>query len=534
MKKLMFLGMAAFLALPVFAKPAPDIPPGRNPNRLKTVTVGITTDPVTISPLSMNNIMAYYASCILFMPLVSETKEENFVYRLAESIDTEDNRVFTITLRPDVAWTDGTPVTAEDVIFTMNAISNPAVGMADPSAHRIIVGADDTGRFPASAGGLAGVRKVDDRRITVETKYPVGLNVFKVDICTMLRTMPRHILGDVDPAALLQHPFFEAPTVTNGPFLFKERVKLESLTLAANSGYFLGRPHIDVLKFKVLSGPQITEQLISGEIDMNYPGVGNIPIDDYDRIINAPRLNTMRGTPGTVQVLFYNNRLLGDVRVRQALDLAIDRDGIAAEVFQGQAFMTKTPVSSHIEFWNEAEARYAYDPEQAKRLLAESGWDTAQALRFLVPVNDATRQKICARIAENFRAAGFTVAVEEARFSAVVAGIEHRDYDIAILGMPANHFTALRNLSYYADSKMGRTGYESLKMDQLLNTLLTNVDEEILQAAYYEIQALFAEEVPVSGVYGELVLRAANKRLTFGTLRDFGTFRDLEQWDISN
>jgi peptide/nickel transport system substrate-binding protein len=530
MKKLIIFGMTVLLTAPVFAKPAQDAPVR---TRLKTARVGITIDPISISPLSMNNIMAYYVSCILFMPLVSETKEENFVYRLAESISTENNRLFTIKLKPNVRWTDGKPVTADDVIFTMNAISNPAVKMPDPSAHRIILGTDEKGLFPQTESGLQGVRKIDDLTLTVETKYPIGLNVFKVDIGTMVRTMPKHVLENANPSTLMDHPFFQKPAVTNGAFVFNERVPMRSLTLAANDNYYLGRPNIDVLEFRVLTGDQIAEQLLSGEIDMNYPGVGNIPIDDYQRIISAPHLNTMRGTPGTVQVLFYNNAVLKDSKVRQAMDLAIDRDGILRDIFQGEAFMTKTPVSSHIEFWNEEAAQYRYDPAEAKRLIAESEWDPSRRLTFIIPTNDLTRKRICLRIAENLKAVGFNVEAEETRFSSAILRLENREYDLTILGMPANHFTALRNLSYYVDSKSGRSGYADLKMDQLLDTLLTNVDDTILQAAYYEIQHLFAEEIPVSGLYSELVLRAANKRLTFGTVRDFGTFRDLEQWDIS-
>jgi peptide/nickel transport system substrate-binding protein len=270
------------------------------------------------------------------MPLVSETKEENFVYRLAESITTEDNQIFTIRLKPQIRWTDGEPVTAEDVIFTMNAISNPRVGMHDPSGQRIILGTDEKGLFPPEETGLRGLKKIDDLTFTVETKYPVRLNVFKVDIGTMVRAMPKHILENADPAELINHPFFQKPEVTNGAFTFKEQIPLRKVTLHANDAYFLGRPNIDVLEFRILSGDQIAEQLLRGEIDMNYPGVGNIPIDDYDRVIRAPHLHTLRGAPGTVQVLFFNNQVLKDAEVRQAMDLAIDRDGILRDIFRAK------------------------------------------------------------------------------------------------------------------------------------------------------------------------------------------------------
>ncbi|MDR0562231.1 MAG: peptide ABC transporter substrate-binding protein [Spirochaetaceae bacterium] len=530
MKKLIMLGMLALVCLPIFGAGKRE-PPGAAA-KLKIVNVGITNDPATVSPLSVNNIMAYYASSILFMPLVSETQERTFVYRLAESIATEDNITFAITLRRNAVWTDGVPVTAEDVIFTMNTFSNPAVGVSDPSAHRIILGTDDNGLFPREAGGIAGLKKIDDKTLTVQTKYPVTLNVFNLNIGTTVRTMPKHILENVAPEAMLKAPFFQKPTVSDGAFKFKEYAPSQYLSLEANDSYFLGRPNIDILNFKILSGPQIAAQLESGEIDMNYQGVGNIPADDYDRIMSLPHLNTKRSEPGTVQVLFYNNRVLNSVKVRQAMDLAIDRDGILKNIFKGEAFMTKTPVSSQIEFWNEAASKYAYDPVRAKQLLAESGWDLSKKLTFLIPTGNNTRERVCTIIAENFKSIGLNIVIERADFPTTMGRIQKRDFDISIVGMPANPFNAVRNLRYYVDSKDAHTGYSNPRADRLVETIDASVDSEALKSAYYEIQALIAEEVPVSGVYSELVLRAANKRILYGGEQNFGTFRDLEKWDV--
>ncbi|MDR2535224.1 MAG: peptide ABC transporter substrate-binding protein [Treponema sp.] len=530
MKKLILLGMLGLVCLPAFATGKRE-PPAPAP-RLKIVNVGITNDPATVSPLSVNNIMAYYVSSILFMPLVSETSERTFVNRLAERIDTEDNRVFTITLNRNVKWTDGAPVTTEDVIFTINTFSNPAVGISDPSAYRLLLGTDETGLFPPEETGIRGVKKIDDYTFTVQTKYPVTVNALKSEFGTMLRTIPKHILEKEAPSEILKSAFFQKPTVTNGAFKFKEYAPSQYLSLESNDSYFLGPPKIDVLNFKILSGPQIAAQLESGEIDMNYQGVGNIPADDYDRILSLPHLNTKRGEPGTVQVLFYNNRVLNNVKLRQAMDLAIDRDSILRNIFKGHGFMTKTPVSSQIEFWNEAAAAYTYNPEQAKKLLAESGWDLSKKLTFLIPTGNKTRERVCTIIAENFKAVGLTITIEQADFPTTMGRITKHDFDISIVGMPANPFNAIRNLRYYVDSKDAHTGYSNPVMDQLLNTINTSVDRETLKAAYYEAQALIAEEVPVSGVYSELVLRVANKRITFGDLPDFGTFRDLEKWDI--
>ncbi|MDR1302894.1 MAG: ABC transporter substrate-binding protein [Treponema sp.] len=530
MKKIAIFGLALLVCGPLFASgKSQTVAP-----QLKIVNVGITNDPGTVSPLSVNNIMAYYASSILFMPLASEILDQDkaFVNRLAESITTEDNVTFTITVNRKVRWTDGVPVTADDVIFTMNTFSNPVVGISDPSTFKILLGTDESGLFPKGAEGIAGVKKIDDYTLTVETKYPLTLAIFNLNIGTPLRVIPKHILEKERPENILTCSFFQNPQVTNGPFKFKEYAPSQYLSLEANDDYFLGRPKIDRLNFKILSGAQIAAQLESGEIDMNYPGVGNIPADDYDRINSLPHIRTKRGDPSTVQVLFYNNRILDQVKVRQAMDLAIDRPGILRNIFKGQAFITKTPVSNRIEFWNEAAAQYTYDPERAKQLLAESGWDLSTKLTFLVPTGNNTRERVCTIIAENFKAIGLNVVMERADFPTTMGRIQKHDFAISIVGMPANPFNAIRNLRYYVDSHDAHTGYSNPKMDQILDRINTSVDSETLKAAYYEAQDLIAEEVPVSGIYSELVMRAVNQRISYGELSDFGALRDLEKWDI--
>ena len=532
MKKIISLGIAGLLGVSLFGGGTSQKAPATA--QLKIVNVGITNDPGTVSPLSVNNIMAYYASSILFMPLTAETSdpEQPFVNRLAESITTEDHVTFRITLNRKVRWTDGVPVTADDVIFTMNTFSNPAVGISDPSAYRILVGVDESGLFPKGAAGIAGVKKIDDYTLTVETKYPLTLTIFNLSIGSVLRVIPKHILEKENPERILTCSFFQNPQVTNGPFKFKEYAPSQYLSLEANENYFLGRPKIDRLNFKILSGPQIAAQLESGEIDMNYPGVGNIPTDDYERISSLPHIRTKRGVPSTVQVLFYNNRVLNQVKVRQAMDLAIDRPGILRNIFKGEAFITKTPVSNRIEYWNEAAAQYIYDPERAKQLLAESGWDPSKKLIFLVPTGNKTRERVCTIVAENFKSIGLNVMIERADFPTTMGRIQKRDFDISIIGMPANPFNAVRNLRYYVDSHDAHTGYSNPRMDQLLDRINTSVDSAVLKAAYYEAQDLIAQEVPVSGLYSELILRGVNTRIRYGDLEDFGTLRDLEQWDI--
>ncbi|GHU96596.1 peptide ABC transporter substrate-binding protein [Spirochaetia bacterium] len=500
--------------------------------QLKIVNVGVTNDPGTLHPLTMVNVMAQATSGIFFMPLSGVTINNEIVYRFAESITTTDNTTFTIRVNPRIKWSDGVPASADDVIFTLNTIANPAVGVQDPSYINIIVGTEVSGLWSAGATELSGVKRIDDLTLTVETKYPMTTNMFTLLVGSLLRVMPKHIVEKEAPENIMKSPFFQNPTVSCGPFKFKEYVASQYISLEAYDDYYLGRPKIDILNFKILSGTQITAQLESGELDMNWPSVGFLPTDDYDRIIAMDHLRTARGAPGVAQVLFYNSKFFPDARVRMAMDLAIDRDSIKRNIFKGEAYMTRIPLTNQIEYWNEAAAAYTFDVEQGKRLLAEAGWDLSKKITFLVPTGNSTRERICTIVGENLKALGLNVVIEKADFPTTLGRVQKQDYDMAMIGIPDQPLNAVQNLRYFLDSKTGWTGYSNLRADELLTSISTSVDTQALRQDYFAIQDLLAVEVPVSNAYCELALRAINKRVLYGELEERGYLLDLEKWDV--
>jgi peptide/nickel transport system substrate-binding protein len=499
--------------------------------QLKIVNVGITNDPSSVSPLVSSNTMSSEVSKLIFMPLASQTNELTFVNRLAESITTDDNVTFTVKINQKVKWSDGNPVTADDVIFAANVYTNPAVGVLDPSTYNRILGTDESGLFPEGAGGLEGVSKIDDFTLTIQTKNPVLPDVFHSAISANLRAMPKHILGNEAPENLIKSRFLQSPTVSNGPLLFREYVPGQYLSLEKNKDYFLGEPKIDILNFRILSGTQLTAQLETGEIDLNFPLVGNIPNDDYDRIRGLSNVRVLDGVPSNMQVLVYNNIVLDNVLVRRAIDLAIDRDGILKNVLKGEAFVSKTPVTDHIQYYNEEAARYTYDPEKAKQLLAQSGWDLSRKIVFLVPTGNTTRERVCTVIAENIKAIGLNIVIEKADFPTTMSSVLKHDFEISMIGTPNYPFNQIVLLRSFVN---GWTSYNLLNphADKLVEIINTNVDQAIVRDAYLELQQLISDDVPVSGVYGELGIKAVNKRLIYGELHEYGPLLDFEKWDV--
>lgn len=498
----------------------------------KVINVGITNDPATVNPLAANNVMGNAAARLLFLPLVSQNENLGFTYQVAESIATKDNKLFTIKINQKIKWTDGTPVTADDVLFTLNTYSNLAVGAHSPSTFNAIVGTDDAGLFPKGASGVEGAKKVDDYTLTIQTKHPVTLSVFNLTIGSGLSVLPKHILGKEDPQNILKSSFLQAPNVTDGPFQFKQYVTGQYLSYTANKEYYLGAPKIDTLNFKILSGTQITAQLQSGEIDMNYPLVGNIPYEDYARVRALPNVRTESGVPASVQVLFINNKKVNNVKVRQALSLAIDRDSILKDLLGGDGNVTKTPVTNRIQYWNEAAAKYEYNLDKAKQLVKESGWNTSTPLVFSIPTGNTTREKVGTILAESFKSIGLNVTIQKADLATTLGNVQKCNYDLSIIGMPDVPLNIVTYLRVYASSKYTWTNYSNPVADKLVDTIQSSVDDNAIKDSYLKLQQLIADDVPVTGIYAEHDLRAVNKRVTYGEIKEYGALLDVEKWDV--
>ncbi|MDR2210553.1 MAG: ABC transporter substrate-binding protein [Spirochaetaceae bacterium] len=499
---------------------------------LKIINVGVTNDPATLNPIATNNVLASTLTGTIYLPLTAIDENLKFVYRLAENVATRDNKIFTIKINKNIKWTDGKNVSADDVVWSLNLYTNPKTGTHEPSTYNIILGTDNSGLIENGGDTLAGVKKIDDHTLTIEVKYPITLDIFNLTLGG-LRTLPRHIYGSEPVENLRKSPLLQNPQVTNGPLKFKEYAAASHITFETNKDFALGKPIIDLINFKFLPGTQITAQLESGEIDMNYPLVGNIPNDDYDRIKRQPHLRTALGVPSNIQVLFINSKTINNLKVRQALDLAIDRQGILDNVLKGAAEISRTPVTNRIQYWNEAASKWVYDPDRARQLINESGWDKSKKIVFALPAGNSTREKVGTILVEAFNNIGLNVVIEKGDFAATLAKVQSaNNYDLSIIGMPDVPFNIVRYLRVYAATQYTWTNYSNPAADRLVDTIQTSIDDTVVKNAYYALQELIAEEVPVAGIYSELALRAVNKRIKYGEIKEYGQLLDIDKWDV--
>ncbi len=359
-------------------------------------------------------------------PLVWEPNPGHFVPALAESWTiSSDVKTYTFKLKRGVKFSDGTPFNAAAVKFTMDRIADPAT---------------KAGQSHDQLGPYDHTEIVDD--------YTVKL-VFKEGYAALMTNLNGYI-GIVSPAAVRQMGAdFARHPVGTGPFLFKEWVTNDHITLVRNpdynwgSSYFTNRgpAYLDSVVFKIIPDPSVrTGTLTSGETQY----IDGIDPLQYGSLLRDRRFSVVRkGNPGSGRLVLLNMTSKGpisDVAVRHAIQFGVDREGFNQSVFHGLMVVSGSPLMKPTFAYDPASAQlYPYNPTKAKALLEEAGWKvggdgtrTKGGLRLTLdfPIIGRAQDKA---MAESFQASlvdiGIDVRVTPLEIGAFRARVAQNTYD---------------------------------------------------------------------------------------------------------
>ncbi len=499
----------------------------------KAVTIGITNAPGSLNPLDTTGLTSATLAAMLFHPLVELDESLKFVPRLADSIETTDNQTYLVKLNPNAKWTDGEPVTADDVLFTIRLIANPKVLTKLNAELANVAGLDDLGKLPQGQTELPGVVKIDDHTVEFRMKHPVTPDAFKEGIGKRILYLPKHVLQAVDPEKLHQDPFMQKLSVTNGPFTFVTYQKDQFVEFAANKTYFLGAPKLDKLYFKITTPANMVAQLQNGEIDMNFPGIGEIPIQDYERVKHMPNIRTISGLPLKFQVMFINTQTISNPRLRQAIIYAVNRQLLVESLLKGEGEVIDGLYTPIHPYFNKSKKTYEYNPEKAKQLLKEANWDSSRVLTFNVSTGNKTREQACDIIVENLKAVGINVQVQKYDFQTSAQKAMKHENDLTIMGL---EFILDPDVSVYlqSDSPYNLSAYTNPTMDELLMKGKLEMDQQKRREIYDSIQEMVALEVPLQTIYVDYRLKAVSNKVIAGEPKEIGMLNNVNEWDIEN
>src|SRR6267378_6188249 len=303
-------------------------PTSQTPVKGGKLIEGTISDIATFNTLNSGDTSSTQMITLLFDGLQSITAKGDNISMLASALPTvsSDQLTFTFKLRPNLKWSDGQPITADDVVFTYGLMYSPDTK-------------DYVSRYRALLEGfLQSVTATDPQ--TVVFKFSKVLANF-VDSNCRYGILPKHILGSATPKALNTHDFFtKGPTASSGVFKFTRWDTGQQVVLERNDNYWAGAAHLDQYIWKVVTDAVVlAQQLKTGELDAGQPDASQ-----FDNLKTATNLTTTSFTQAGFVYYQFNlgagtigAQLFGDKNVRKALHTALDRTSMAQAAYFGQA-----------------------------------------------------------------------------------------------------------------------------------------------------------------------------------------------------
>jgi peptide/nickel transport system substrate-binding protein len=473
-----------------------------------TIVVGSIGDASNLIPMLASDSASHDISGLIYNGLVKYDKNLNLVGDLAESWEVSpDGLTITFHLRRGVRWHDGVPFTAEDVFFGFRTITDPNIPTAYAGDYLEVKRAEvvDTYTF----------------RVTYRKPFAPGLTTWG-----NLVVLPKHLLEgqDITKTKLTREP------VGTGPYKLKQWLTQEKIVLESNPDYFEGRPYIDDYIYRIIPDPAtMFLELKAGGIDW----MGLTPIQ-YRRQTNDPaferEFHKYQYLPFSYTYLGYNllSPLFRDKRVRQAISYAIDKEELIKVVLLGLGEISTGPYKPGAWYYNPHVKRYPYNPERAKELLREAGWQDSdddgildrdgEPFEFTILLNWGNQSRLNSAEIIQWRlgqlgirvklrvmewASFINEYVDKKRFEAVIlgwsTGVDPDQYDIW-----HSSKTDYKELNFIS--------YKNREVDALLEKARRVFDREERKRYYFRFQEILAEEQPYTFLFVPYALPVIHAR----------------------
>ena len=499
----------------------------------KIVNVGVTDSLGGINPFVIDQTeINKYAVGLMFLPLVELDKDLNFQYMLADSITTQDNLNFVVHIDDNAVWSDGTPVTAADVEYTVRRLASPVVNNTTLMLYAF-EGTGEDGFVEANAESMAGVQVIDEKTVQFTSKYPMALTTFENTYARYLHTLPKHIIEKYSEEELLTADWFNQPDVVSGPFFVTDFDNNHYISYKANKDYWKGAPKIDKLNIRIVDASQVYAGLQSGEIDITHHTMTAVPQEDFDSIEALENVETVYGAPITNQSAFIQTANIPDARVRQALLYAIDRQQLVDQLLKGHGEVADGFLSSASPFFDEGITPISYDPEKAKALLEEAGWDGSQTLRFYVNSGDSTFVNGAQVLVAQWAAVGIKVEVQTVDLATLMTVAGSTDYDIMAVQYTYAPVDPYPDVSWLLGGEGSWTGYANEEINEALAGTQQTSDIEEIKGLYSIVDKKVQEDVPMFSAYIISAQGAVSKRLSGAQPSAYGFFNDVQGWDVA-
>ncbi len=462
-----------------------------------TLNLSMSSSPSRLNPILANDSASSEIADWLFNGLFKYDKDGNIVNDLASSHEFKNDTTLIIKLKQNVLWHDGEKLTADDVVFTYEQIHNPKVFTSILSNYKEV----------------KSVKKLDVYTLEVLYKKPY----FKALEIWMVGILPQHLLKDEKD--LMRSSFNKNPIGT-GSYTIKGFKTGQDIRLYANPNYFEGKPKIEEIHYKFLPDPT-TSFLMLKQKKLDIGGLTPLQIDrqispqfkkDY-KIIERPNFGY------TYLGFNLNNEKFKDLRVRQALSLAIDRKEMVDILFFGHGEVCNGPFLPGTFAYDESVKPITQNVQKAKALLKEAGYNESNPFSFELVTNTGNETRInAAQILQyQLEKIGVKMSIRVMEWQAFLNTVVHpRNFETVLLGWGLALMPDAYPLWHSNSRKIGAfnlVGYNNKKVDELIIKGSTTIDREKLSEIYKTIFRQIVSDVPYLFLYIANSITVANSEI---------------------
>jgi len=474
---------------------------------------GVIGEPRHINPLLAKTDADNDLTELIFSGLMKYNDTGKLVPDLAKSYEiSSDGLKYTVYIKEDAEWSDGKPVSADDIIFTIQTIQNSDYG----SSLRI----NWQGVEVEKAGDYAVIFKL-------KNKYAQFLNNLTVKI------LPKHLWQDIKPINFALSELNIKP-IASGPFKFKKLKKdklgaIRSYELEANKNFYDGRPYIDNIEFKFYASEDaMIDAHNKGEIGaMSFVSPKNIKKIKFKQRLSIQKINM----PRYFAVFFNQNqsKLLSDKNVRLALAYGTDKNDLIKQVLDDNGITVDSPLVGGALDISDSVTKYSYDPDNAKKMLSTAGWTNADEHGILSKKDGSDRLSVkittstwpeLAEVAnilkEQWSKIGVEVNTEVLPITELQQTIKDRGYQTLLFGEILNIDPdpfSLWHSSQKREPGLNLALYDNKAADTLLEDARQTLNPLERAKKYDDFQKLVAEDIPAIFLYNPQYLYAQSNKI---------------------
>ena len=474
----------------------------------------LDSPPVTLDPLQGTDASSERLRQLMFNSLLRKNEKFEYVGDLASDYKTsDDGKTVTFTLHDGVTFHDGKPLTSADAKYTLDSLLASQKNKAAPFFE-----AAPAGKSGGSQAYVEAVETPDPKTLVIHLRKPW------TSLLGNLVSVPVIPQGSAD--AQKTHP------VGSGPFQFVNYDESQQVVdLAAFDKYWQGAPQIKELRVRaILDANTLQAELQSGNVDI-ASGASNLSPDSFKFLGQDSNLQVKQFPGANIVYLGFNceHPPLDNVKVRQAIAYAIDRESIVRDLMLGQARVANSilPESS----WAyDAGQKYTYDPQRAKQLLDEAGFRDPDGdgpqMRFPKPISfkissgNAATSQFAGVIQNSLKSIGVPVEIETLETNTLIPQLSNGQFEMTTLRWVGGNQDPvfLRDLFHGSEiptparsAARNRSRYRSADFDRSIDEAVSTLDRDKAKALYAQAQQIISRDLPMLPLWYPDIMVVARK-----------------------